>query len=337
MSYLDQPLVSVLICAYNADKYIEECIDAILNQTYKNLEIVVVNDGSTDTTLSKLHYFAEKDPRIKIINNEENKGFIVSLNIGISSINGDYLARTDADDITKPEWIEKILGYMLSHPQIIAMGSYLTILSEDGNGSNLANYYEHGDEWRNPLSHREIVEAMLFRNPIHNNSMIVKSTVFREHGLRFDPAYQHTEDYQFWLEVSRLGELANYPESLVYYRLHNTQTSSLHNKYQNLMAKKIRKRAINYYLQDLGIIHRLGEDIFFHDIKTIQAELASLSLLDNCIIKRILYDCYLSLVDNKLINILYFLRDKNNSYFNRKQKIKIIKRIIRPYKYYSVL
>lgn len=63
---------------------------------------------------------------------------------------------------------------MLSHPQIIAMGSYLTILSEDGNGSNLANYYEHGDEWRNPLSHREIVEAMLFRNPIHNNSMIVK-------------------------------------------------------------------------------------------------------------------------------------------------------------------
>ncbi|HHE3587888.1 TPA: glycosyltransferase family 2 protein, partial [Pasteurella multocida] len=121
MSYLDQPLVSVLICAYNADKYIEECIDAILNQTYKNLEIVVVNDGSTDTTLSKLHYFAEKDPRIKIINNEENKGFIASLNIGISSINGDYLARTDADDITKPEWIEKILGYMLSHPQIIAM------------------------------------------------------------------------------------------------------------------------------------------------------------------------------------------------------------------------
>lgn len=92
MSYLDQPLVSVLICAYNADKYIEECIDAILNQTYKNLEIVVVNDGSTDTTLSKLHYFAEKDPRIKIINNEENKGFIASLNIGISSINGDYLA-----------------------------------------------------------------------------------------------------------------------------------------------------------------------------------------------------------------------------------------------------
>ncbi|MGC6408473.1 glycosyltransferase family 2 protein [Bisgaard Taxon 45] len=334
---LNTPLVSVLICAYNVEKYIEECINAVINQTYKNLEIIVVNDGSSDSTLSKLHSLSEKDSRIKMINNPKNLGFISSLNIGIEYVSGDYVARTDADDITKPEWIEKILGYMLSHPQIIAMGSYLTILSEDGNGSNLANYYEHGEQWKNPLTHKEIVEAMLFRNPIHNNSMIVKSNVFREHGLRFDPAYQHTEDYQFWLEVSRLGKLANYPESLVYYRLHNTQTSSLHNKYQNLMAKKIRKRAINYYLQDLGVVHRLGENIFFDDVVKIQTELTNLNLLANEVVRKILYDCYLSLSDNKLRYVVLFLVNKNNSCFSGRQKLKIIKRIIRPYKYDSML
>ncbi|HDR1453421.1 TPA: glycosyltransferase family 2 protein, partial [Pasteurella multocida] len=250
---LNTPLVSVLICAYNVEKYIEECINAVINQTYKNLEIIVVNDGSSDSTLSKLHSLSEKDSRIKIINNSKNLGFISSLNIGIEYVSGDYVARTDADDITKPDWIEKILGCLEKEKHIIAMGSYIQVLSEQGNGSNLSNYYEDGQIWKNPTEHKDIFEQMLFRNPIHNNSMVVRSSVFNQYGLRFDSSYKHTEDYKFWLDVSRLGYLANYPEPLVYYRFHSNQTSSLHNEYQNLMAKKIRRIAINYYLSDLGV------------------------------------------------------------------------------------
>ncbi|NNI31445.1 glycosyltransferase family 2 protein [Pasteurella multocida] len=334
---LNTPLVSVLICAYNVEKYIEECINAVINQTYKNLEIIVVNDGSSDSTLSKLHSLSEKDSRIKIINNSKNLGFISSLNIGIEYVSGDYVARTDADDITKPDWIEKILGCLEKEKHIIAMGSYIQVLSEQGNGSNLSNYYEDGQIWKNPTEHKDIFEQMLFRNPIHNNSMVVRSSVFNQYGLRFDSSYKHTEDYKFWLDVSRLGYLANYPEPLVYYRFHSNQTSSLHNEYQNLMAKKIRRIAINYYLSDLGVEGNVGEVISFEDVVQIQSQLSRLKLLKNDIVKEIIYDFYFSLEKYSLFHIFSFIVNKDNSIFSRSQKVKIIKKMIRPYKYNSPL
>ncbi|HHE3607272.1 TPA: glycosyltransferase family 2 protein [Pasteurella multocida] len=334
---LNTPLVSVLICAYNFEKYIEECINAVINQTYKNLEIIVVNDGSSDSTLSKLHSLSEKDSRIKIINNSKNLGFISSLNIGIEYVSGDYVARTDADDITKPDWIEKILGCLEKEKHIIAMGSYIQVLSEQGNGSNLSNYYEDGQIWKNPTEHKDIFEQMLFRNPIHNNSMVVRSSVFNQYGLRFDSSYKHTEDYKFWLDVSRLGYLANYPEPLVYYRFHSNQTSSLHNEYQNLMAKKIRRIAINYYLSDLGVEGNVGEVISFEDVVQIQSQLSRLKLLKNDIVKEIIYDFYFSLEKYSLFHIFSFIANKDNSIFSRSQKVKIIKKMIRPYKYNSPL
>ncbi|HEH9742345.1 TPA: glycosyltransferase family 2 protein, partial [Pasteurella multocida] len=334
---LNTPLVSVLICAYNVEKYIEECINAVINQTYKNLEIIVVNDGSSDSTLSKLHSLSEKDSRIKIINNSKNLGFISSLNIGIEYVSGDYVARTDADDITKPDWIEKILGCLEKEKHIIAMGSYIQVLSEQGNGSNLSNYYEDGQIWKNPTEHKDIFEQMLFRNPIHNNSMVVRSSVFNQYGLRFDSSYKHTEDYKFWLDVSRLGYLANYPEPLVYYRFHSNQTSSLHNEYQNLMAKKIRRIAINYYLSDLGVEGNVGEVISFEDVVQIQSQLSRLKLLKNDIVKEIIYDFYFSLEKYSLFHIFSFIANKDNSIFSRSQKVKIIKKMIRPYKYNSPL
>ncbi|HII3709403.1 TPA: glycosyltransferase family 2 protein [Pasteurella multocida] len=334
---LNTPLVSVLICAYNVEKYIEECINAVINQTYKNLEIIVVNDGSSDSTLSKLHSLSEKDSRIKIINNSKNLGFISSLNIGIEYVSGDYVARTDTDDITKPDWIEKILGCLEKEKHIIAMGSYIQVLSEQGNGSNLSNYYEDGQIWKNPTEHKDIFEQMLFRNPIHNNSMVVRSSVFNQYGLRFDSSYKHTEDYKFWLDVSRLGYLANYPEPLVYYRFHSNQTSSLHNEYQNLMAKKIRRIAINYYLSDLGVEGNVGEVISFEDVVQIQSQLSRLKLLKNDIVKEIIYDFYFSLEKYSLFHIFSFIANKDNSIFSRSQKVKIIKKMIRPYKYNSPL
>ncbi|NBI13322.1 glycosyltransferase [[Haemophilus] felis] len=331
------PLVSVLICAYNVEKYIDECLNAIVNQSYKNLEIIIVNDGSIDSTLSRIKYYANKDNRIKIIDNKTNFGFIDSLNLGIEHVKGDFLARTDADDVVKLDWIEKIITYLLSHSEVVAMGSYLTVLSEEGNGSKLVNYYENGQEWKNPLQHNEIVEAMLFRNPIHNNSMIMRTSVLKEFNLKFDRSYKYAEDYKFWLDVSRVGKMANYPETLVYYRFHSNQTSSRYNQEQNLAAQKIRKIAINYHFDDLGIKNRIGEEILFGDVVKIQEELVNLSLLNKAYIQTIIYELYLSLRVNKFCYIWYFLKNKNNNFLSKKQKLKVIKRMIRPWKYKEIL
>ncbi|MDO5054400.1 MAG: glycosyltransferase family 2 protein [Pasteurella oralis] len=329
------PIVTVLICAYNAEKYIADCLNAVINQTYKNLEIIIINDGSTDNTQDILNKISKIDSRIKLVLNKKNIGFINSLNKGLTYSTGKYIAKTDADDITKPEWIEKIVSVMEKEDSILAMGSYMSIISEKDNGSMLSKKASHGDEWRKPLSHSEIIEAMLFYCPMNNPSMIMKTEIYTKYGLKFDPNYLYAEDYKFWLEVSRIGKLANYPESLVYYRLHSNQTSSLHINKQLKTAKKIRKEAINYYLSDLGIKHSLSKKITFKDVLLIQKEEYNISIPNSEIFNQILYDCYFSLDKYNIRELLLFLINKNN--FSWKQKRRIIKKFIFPQKYKSIL
>ncbi|HHF6535275.1 TPA: glycosyltransferase, partial [Haemophilus influenzae] len=157
--------------------------------------------------------------------------------IGLGCFSGKYFARMDADDIAKPSWIEKIVTYLEKNDHITAMGSYLEIIVEKECGI-IGSKYKTGDIWKNPLLHNDICEAMLFYNPIHNNTMIMRANVYREHKLIFNKDYLYAEDYKFWSEVSRLGCLANYPEALVKYRLHGNQTSSVYNHKQNEVAKK---------------------------------------------------------------------------------------------------
>ncbi|EMT9309701.1 TPA: glycosyltransferase family 2 protein, partial [Neisseria gonorrhoeae] len=123
-----QPLVSVLICAYNVEKYFAQSLAAVVNQTWRNLDILIVDDGSTDGTLAIAKDFQKRDSRIKILAQAQNSGLIPSLNIGLDELaksgGGEYIARTDADDIASPGWIEKIVGEMEKDRSIIAMGAW---------------------------------------------------------------------------------------------------------------------------------------------------------------------------------------------------------------------
>ncbi|MFZ7129919.1 glycosyltransferase family 2 protein [Avibacterium avium] len=327
-----EKLVSVLICAYNTEKYIKECLDSVINQTYKNLEIIVVNDGSTDNTASIIEDLQLKDERIKIIDNEKNTGFVNSLNKGLEYVTGEYIARTDSDDIVKPHWIETLVNRLEKDPKLIAIGAYLTVLSGHNNGSKLSKYYKDQDIWKNPLSHEEIVEAMPFYNPMHNNCMIMRSTIYKKYGLKFDNNYKHAEDYKFWLEVSRIGKLENYPEALVYYRLHQEQTSSKYNEIQMNIARKVRKEAINYYLQDLNINGRLEDKLFFKDINHISDSLYNKKIKSKTL-ENIMYDCYFSLDRYNKKDILNLIINYKKLNLPLKKFIKLIKKFIRPYKY----
>ncbi len=269
-------LVSVLICAYNVEKYIDECLNAVIAQTYKNLEIIVVNDGSTDGTLAKLRQFEAKDPRVKIIDNIVNQGTSKSLNIGIQYCQGEIIARTDSDDIVDIHWIETLMRELDNSPETIAISAYLEFLAEKGNGSKLSRSRKHGKNAENPISSEAISQRMLFGNPVHNNVALVRRKVFSEYGLRFDPDYIHAEDYKFWFEVSKLGKMRTYPKALVKYRLHATQVSSAYNQKQRSIAKKIKREAISHYLQQYGI--QLPEKLTIHDLFSIFSPQIELSL-----------------------------------------------------------
>ncbi len=332
-----QPLVSVLICAYNTEKYFAQSLSAVVGQTWRNLDILIVDDGSTDGTLAIARRFQEQDGRIRIISNPRNLGFIASLNIGLDELaksGGEYIARTDADDIAASDWIEKIVGEMEKDRSIIAMGAWLEVLSEENNKSVLAAIARNGEIWKNPLTHQEIVSAFPFRNPIHNNTMIMRRSVI-DGGLRFDPTYIHAEDYKFWYEAGKLGRLANYPEALVKYRFHQDQTSSKHNLQQRRTAWKIKEEIRAGYWKAAGIA--VGADCLNYGLLKSTAYALhekALSGQDIGCLRLFLYEYFLSLEKYSLIDLLDFLTDRvMRKLFAELQYRKILKKMLRPWKY----
>jgi glycosyltransferase involved in cell wall biosynthesis len=117
------PKVTVLLPSYNGEKFISEALKSISDQTFSDLEILVINDGSIDGTLDILN--KAKEPRLRIINNEKNLGLVASLNIGIDNALGEYIARMDQDDIALPERLEKQVKFMDSHNDVAACGTWV--------------------------------------------------------------------------------------------------------------------------------------------------------------------------------------------------------------------
>ena len=122
------PRVSVFMPVYNAGKDLAEAIQSILDQTYRDFEFVIVNDGSTDTSLQTLQQYT--DPRIRLINNDGNKGLIASLNIGLETCQGEYIVRMDQDDISLPQRIEKQVQFLDEHPEYGLAGSWFEDFGE---------------------------------------------------------------------------------------------------------------------------------------------------------------------------------------------------------------
>ncbi|KKU18398.1 MAG: Glycosyl transferase family 2 [Candidatus Pacebacteria bacterium GW2011_GWA1_46_10] len=126
------PLVSVIIPAHNAGKFITETIESILRQTYKNLELMIVNDGSTDNTADVIKQFLKKDKRVCWISYQMNRGESAAANLGFFVAKGDYIARMDADDIAHPERIAKQIDFLEKNPDYIVVGTQAHIIDGEG-------------------------------------------------------------------------------------------------------------------------------------------------------------------------------------------------------------
>ncbi|HGH6599186.1 TPA: glycosyltransferase, partial [Neisseria meningitidis] len=202
------------------------------------------------------------------------------------------IARTDADDIAAPDWIEKIVGEMEKDRSIIAMGAWLEVLSEEKDGNRLARHHEHGKIWKKPTRHEDIADFFPFGNPIHNNTMIMRRSVI-DGGLRYNTERDWAEDYQFWYDVSKLGRLAYYPEALVKYRLHANQVSSKYSIRQHEIAQGIQKTARNDFLQSMGFKTRF-DSLEYRQIKAVAYELLEKDLPEEDVerARRFLYQCF---------------------------------------------
>ena len=230
---MSQPLVSVLIPCYNVERYVEESIKSILKQTYRNLEIIAINDCSTDRTGELLQAMAAKDSRVSVFTNEKNLKLIQTLNKGISLCKGDYIARMDADDISLPTRIEKEVAFLEKHTDHdIVSTQFYAFRSENPNKKDLNH---------SPTHDRELRGYMLFRSGICHPAVMIRKRVFSELGLKFEPEYLHVEDYALWSEAMYKTKLGNLSEPLLLYRVHKQQVSSLHEELQTENKKKVFK------------------------------------------------------------------------------------------------
>ena len=207
------PAISVVLPVYNAAPYLRTAVESILNQTFCDFELLALNDGSTDASLSVLQQIAATDQRLRVIS-RENKGLVETLNELIVLSRGQYLARMDADDISRPERFARQVTYLNEHPECVAVGTRCLLIDPEGLPIMRSV---------NDLEHQDIESAMLsgwgaIRGICHPTLMMRRDSVMKAGGYSAD--YTHAEDIDLFLRLGELGRLANIADILLEYRQH---------------------------------------------------------------------------------------------------------------------
>jgi glycosyltransferase involved in cell wall biosynthesis len=223
------PLVSVLMPVYNGETYLSEAIESILNQSYRNFEFIIVNDGSTDRSEEIIKSYS--DARIKYITNPHNLRLIATLNRGIEFSQGAYIVRMDADDISLPQRIEKQVGWMEAHPDYGLIGSWF----EDFDGKSAPRVVKYSSD------DTQIRVRHLYQTHIAHPTAVLRKSVIDKYNLRFDADFDHGEDYAFWVQMSAYCKLSNYPEMLVRKRDHAQNVSNKYAQIQSDTCARVKK------------------------------------------------------------------------------------------------
>lgn len=313
----EEPLVSCVISTYNRYEFIKESVESILNQTYKNIEIIIVlekceNQDKIESILKKI-----KDTRIKIIKNSERIGFAKSLNIGIDLANGKYIARMDDDDISLPERFKKQVEFLETHNEYGIIGTKAKFFGKYNNIIPIDT-----DSERLKIN-------TLFRTPFIHPTVMMRKSLLDKYNLRYNSNY-FTEDYELWSRAIAHFPITNLDEILLLYRsgADNLTNGDNENKIHNSHKMVMKNQFENY----------LHMNITNNELEVIQGRI---SVFDNCynfyetvelkneLYKKIIkYNKKSLFYDNELLKEMLFLTKLNNK---KDYKIKkVIKLTLRP-------
>ena len=225
------PVFSIVLCTYNAQTYLDECIRSLLRQTYADFELIIVDDGSRDGTLAYLNTLT--DPRIRIIPLEINRGLIFARNRGFDEAKGHYISIMDADDIAHPRRLEEQLK-VLQGGDIDVCGSFHISL-DSRSGKQRAR--------RSATSDSDIRALLSIYCPLCNPSTSARANVLKQY--RYNTAYPHAEDYGLWCDIAAQGgRFCNIAQPLLTYRLHPGQISVVKKEAANNSFKNIQARYV---------------------------------------------------------------------------------------------
>lgn len=230
-----QPVITVLMPVYNAEKYLREAIQSILQQTFTCFELLIIDDSSTDSSPAIIRSF--DDPRIRYMRNETNMGISATLNKGIDNSNTELIARMDADDISYPERLEKQLAFFESHPDCALLSTWTRTITAGGVPVKT-------EKWRSEYYYYNLnFECWIF-----HPTVMYKKTAVTDVGKYSTP---YAEDHNLWWQLSRKYKIYNYPEVLVDYRLTDESLCRVTRKteYETAQHEQV-VRNIRYYTGD---------------------------------------------------------------------------------------
>ncbi len=245
------PKVSVVMGVYNGSQYLSESVESILNQTFKDFEFIILDDGSTDNSWEILTEYAEHDRRIKLFKNEENIGLTKSLNKGLKLAQGEYIARQDADDISLPERLEKQIKFLDEHSEVILVSANYEYI--DSTGLSLGKLQ---------LAEDPILTAwyLLFYNRIgaHGLTMFRHKVVSEIGG--YAENYRYSQDYELWSRLTRLGKIVILPDYLQLYRRNHSESISVKAKStQEELALSVTKENIKQLIGETLSLKEIAE------------------------------------------------------------------------------
>lgn len=251
---------------FNAMPYLPDALESIINQTYTNLEIICINDSSTDETPDVLEQFALRDTRIRVVHNETNLKLIATLNKGVQLAQGEFIARMDADDVSHPNRIKAEVNHLITHSEIdiISTGTYLI----NEKGSNVGKIVPR------QFSPYSSLFASFFYTPIGHASLLGKTKVFKNAPYLDTPYTKHTEDYELWTRLLRKNiQFVNIAEILFYYRINPTGVSRKHLDLQILNFVKCAKIHYEEYFQEevpfqimKVVVNRIDKTLSFQEL-----------------------------------------------------------------------
>ena len=236
------PKISLIMSVYNGEDYLAEAIDSVLNQTFGDFELIVINDCSTDSTSEILDKYSKLDSRVKVHTNEENLRLPSSLNKAISYAQGKYIARMDADDICLPERLERQYKFMEENPHIaLSSCRFMTlkngVITSGGCGGRSDN--------------NSVKALLLVTNPILHPGIIAKADVIR--SLGYDKNFTCTEDMELWTRFVMAGHNVEImPEYLMLYRLHDKQITETTLEKQRREIVAVQKKYYGEFLETMN-------------------------------------------------------------------------------------
>ena len=244
---LSTRLVSVVMSVYNGEKYLNEAVDSILNQTYRNFEFIIIDDGSTDNSPAILKEYAAMDARIRFIS-REHRGLPKSANEGIALSAGGFIARMDSDDVAAPERFQKQLDYLEANQRCVAVGAEVMLIDEQGRPLGHRGH---------PHGHWAIRRSLLMGNGgtmTHPAVMIRRGAIQKISG--YNEGFETTSDLDLFLRLSEVGLVENLPDVLLSWRQHpRSMNRTLYHtrlrKQQQIICDVIKRIGPDRYTEEL--------------------------------------------------------------------------------------